>query len=109
MQGPQSGNGSFRIAEYGASFIARPNEALVYPRKLKVFNCNNVITGSLPDLVVICLVSDADLAGFYHKSLFNFRNFGLNRIKIKHNCTFRPSEGYISNFATGQYITAYST
>ena len=72
-------------------------------------NFDNVITGARPDLVVVGLVSDADLAGGYHKNPFNFRNFGVNRIKLKRNTTARPSEGYTPNVATGQYIKAYST
>ena len=33
----------------------------------------------------------------------------MNRIELKRNGTSRPSEGYTPNFATGQYIQAYST
>ena len=33
----------------------------------------------------------------------------MNRIELKRNGTSRQSEGYTSNFATGQYIKAYST
>ena len=66
----------------------------------------NVFTGVLPDLVVVDLVSDADLTGGYQRNPFNFRNFGVNRIELKRNGTSRPSEGYTPNFATGQYIKA---
>ena len=53
-------------------------------------------------------MSDADLAGGYKRNPFNFRNFGVSRIELKRNGTSRPSEGYTINFATGQYIKAYS-
>ena len=53
-------------------------------------------------------MSDADLAGGYHINFLNFRNFGINRIELKRNNTWL-SEGYTPNFATGQYIKAYST
>ena len=33
----------------------------------------------------------------------------MNRIELKRNGTSRPSDGYTLNFATRQYITAYST
>ena len=33
----------------------------------------------------------------------------MNRIELKLNGTSTPSEGYTPNFATGQYIKAYST
>ena len=70
---------------------------------------NNVYTGAPPNLVVVNLVSIADLAGNYQRNLFNFRNFGVNRIELKRNGKFRPIKGYTLNFATGQYIKAYST
>ena len=71
-------------------------------------NFVNLFTGALLNLVVVDLVSDADLAGGYQRNLFNFRNFGVNCIKLKRNETFRPSVGYTPNFATGQYLKAYS-
>ena len=69
----------------------------------------NVFTGALTDLVVVGLVSDADLAGGYQRNPFNFKNFNVNRIKLNRNGTSRQSEGYTPNFVTGQYIKAYST
>ena len=70
---------------------------------------DNVVTSALPDLVIVGLVSDADLAGGYQRNPFNFQNFGVNRIEMKRNGTSRPSEGYTPNFANGQYIKAYMT
>ena len=54
-------------------------------------------------------MSDADLASGYQRNPFNFRNFGVNRIELKRNGTSSLREGYTLNFATGQYIKAYST
>ena len=82
---------------------------LSIPAKQTSINFDNVVTGAQPDLVVVGLVSDADLVGCYQRNLFNLRNFGVNRIERKRNGTCRPSEGYTQNFATGQYIKAYST
>ena len=82
---------------------------LSIPANQTTINFDNVITSTLPDLVVVCLVCDADLAGDYQNNPFNFRNFGVNRIELKRNGTSRPSESYTLNFATGQYIKAYST
>ena len=65
--------------------------------------------GALPDLVVVGLVSDGDLAGGYQRNLFNYKNFYVNRIELKLNGTPRPTEGYTPNFANNQYIKAYST
>ena len=67
-------------------------------------NFDNVLTGALPDLVVINLVSDADLAGGYQINLFNYQKFGVNHIELKRNGMLRPTEGYTTNFANDQYI-----
>ena len=79
------------------------------PANQTSINFNNVFTGALPDLVVVNLVSDADYAGGYQRNPFNLQNFGVNSIELKRNGTSRSSDGYTSNFATGQYIKAYST
>ena len=70
-------------------------------------NFDNAFTGALPDLVIVGLVSDADLAGGYQRNKFNFQNFGLSCIDLKRNGTSRPSEGHTPNVANGQYIKAY--
>ena len=72
-------------------------------------NFDNVFTGALPDLVIVGLMSNANLAGGYQRNPFNFQNFGVNRIELKRNGTSRPSEGYTPNFANKQYIKAYMT
>ena len=82
---------------------------LSIPANQTSINFDNIFTAALPDLVVVCLVSDADLAGGYQRNLFNYQNFGVNRIELKRNGTPRPTEGYTPNFANGQYIKAYST
>ena len=62
-------------------------------------NFDNVVTRALSDLVIVSLVSDADLAGGYHRKLFNLKFFGVNRIEIKRNGTSVPRKGYIPKFA----------
>ena len=63
---------------------------LSIPANQTSINFDNVFTGALPDLVVVGLVSDADLAGGYQRNPFDFRNFGVNRIELKRNGTSRP-------------------
>ena len=109
QQGSSRTYGSSRTAKYVASFIVRPNETFVNPAYQTSFNFDNVFTGALPDLVIVGLVSDADLAGGYQRNPLNFKNFGVNRIELKRNGTSRPSEFYTPNFANGQYIKAYMT
>ena len=80
---------------------------LSIPANQSSINFGNVLTGALPDWVVVGLVSDADLAGGYQKHHFNYQNFGVNRIELKRKNTPRPTQGYTLNFANGQYIKAY--
>ena len=68
----------------------------------------DVLTGALTDLVIVGLVSDADLAGGYQRNPFDFKNFGVNRIEMTRNGTSVPRGGYTPNFANGQYLKAYS-
>ena len=82
---------------------------LSIPANQTSINFDNVFTNALPDLVIVGLVSDADLAGGDQRNPFNFQNFGVNRIELNRNCTSRPSEGYTPSFANGQYIKAYMT
>ena len=82
---------------------------LSIPANQTLINFDNVLTGTLPDLVVVGLMSDADLAGGYQRNSFNYQNFGVNRIELKRNGTPRPTEGDTPNFANGQYKKAYST
>ena len=82
---------------------------LSIPANQEFINFDKVFSGALPNLVIVGLVSDADYAGGYQWNPFNFKNFGVNRIEVKLNGTFRPLEGYSPNFANGQYIMAYMT
>ena len=53
---------------------------LSIPANQTSINFDNVLTGALPDLVIVGLVSDADLAGGYKRNLFKFKKFCVNRI-----------------------------
>ena len=81
---------------------------LTIPANQMSINFDNVFTGALPDLVIIGLVSEADLAGGYQRNLFNLQHFCVNRIEMKRNGTSVPCGGYTPNFANGQYLKAYS-
>ena len=82
---------------------------LTIPANQTSINFDNGFTGALPDLVIVGLVSDADLAVGYQRNLFNFQNFGVDRIEMKRNGTSVPRGGYTPNFANGQYLKAYLT
>ena len=55
---------------------------LTIPANQTLINFDNVLTGALPDLVIVGLVSENNLAGLYQKNLFNLQNFGVNRIEM---------------------------
>ena len=73
------------------------------------YNFDNVFTASLPDLIVVGLLDDADFAGGYQRNPFNFQNFGVNRLELCRNGTPVPHSSYTPNFANGEYIKDYET
>ena len=58
---------------------------LSIPQNQTSYNIDNVFTNSLPDLVVIGLLDDADFAGGYQHNPFTFQYFGINRIELRRN------------------------
>ena len=64
---------------------------------------------SVPDLVIVGLVSDADHANGYQNNPFNFQNFGVNRIDLKRDGLPVPRHNYTPNLANGQYNKDYMT
>ena len=82
---------------------------LTIPVNQTSINFDNVCTNALPDLVILGLVSDADIAGGYQSNSFNFQNYGVNRIELKRNGTSLPRGNYTPNFEYGQYLKVYST
>ena len=71
------------------------------------YNFDNNFTGSLPDLIVVGLLDDADFAGGYQQNLFNFQNFSVNPIELRRNGTPVLRSSYTPNFAYCQYIKDY--
>ena len=45
---------------------------LSIPANQTSINFDNIFTGFLPDLVIVGLMSDADLAGGYQRNSFNY-------------------------------------
>lgn len=70
---------------------------------------DNVLTGALPDLVIVRLVFDANLANNYQRNLLNFQNFGVNCSEEKRNGTSVPLGSFTQNFANEQYLRIYMT
>ena len=82
---------------------------LSIPQNQTSYNFDNVFTGSLPDLIVVGLLDDADFAGGNQRNPFNFQNFGVNRLELHRNGTPVPRSSYTPIFANGQYIKDYET
>ena len=61
---------------------------------------DNVLTGALPNMVIVCLVDDAEHAGGYQKNPYNFQNFGVNRIDLKRNSMLVPRNGQYKKYMT---------
>ena len=79
------------------------------PTQQTFYNFDNLFTGNLPDLVVVGLVDDLDMAGGYQRNPFNFRPFGVDRIEMRRNGTPVPRLGYTPNFAGRRYMKDYIT
>ena len=69
----------------------------------------NVFTGSLPDLVIVVLVSEANFTGGYQRNPFNFQTFNLCDIRMKRNSQEVPRSGYTPNYVNGIYMQEYIT
>jgi len=70
---------------------------------------DNVFTGSLPDVVIVALVSEADFNGGYGRNPFNFQTFNLSDIRLKRNGQKVPRSGYTPDFPNNIYMQEYMT
>lgn len=68
-----------------------------------------VFRGTLPDMVIIGLVAEADFAGGYQRNPFNFQHFDVNKIELKRNHESVPTLGYNPDFTNKHYINDYFT
>ncbi|KAF0154027.1 MAG: hypothetical protein FD188_3312, partial [Ignavibacteria bacterium] len=68
---------------------------------------DNIYMGKLPDLIVMAMTADTDMAGGYQRNPFNFQHFGVNYLCLKANGEQIPRIALQPNFATKDYIRAY--
>lgn len=70
---------------------------------------DNVFTGSLPDLVVVSLISEVDFGDGYNRNPFNFQLFNLVDLRLRRNGLEVPRQGnspdFANNLITDSYIT----
>ena len=70
---------------------------------------DNILTGVLPDLVVMGFVTDTAFAGSYTENPYNLKNFKINRMDLFRNGTRVSQFGYLPNFKKKIYNQAYFT
>ena len=68
---------------------------------------DNIYQGKLPDLIVLALISDANMTGGYQRNPFNFENFGVNYLGMQANGELIPRVAYQPDFANRDYIRSY--
>ena len=69
----------------------------------------NIFTGGLPDLVMMCFVPDTAIAGSYTENPFTFKNLKMKRMDMFRNGIRVPRLGYQPNFTKKIYKTDYFT
>ncbi|KAF0143336.1 MAG: hypothetical protein FD143_3438, partial [Ignavibacteria bacterium] len=68
---------------------------------------DNIYQGKLPDLIILGMVSDADMSGGYQRNPFNFQHFGANYLCMQANGEQIPRLAYQPDFANRDYIRSY--
>ena len=73
------------------------------------WSTNSVFMDSIPDTVIIGLVSGKAYAGDHKKNPFNFQNFGVKRISFSVNGTSVPGPPLDLDYKNNDFAHAYST
>ena len=77
---------------------------LTIPANVTTQDFDGIYDGTLPDLVIVGLVSDEDFGGHYNRNPFNFQSFNVNRIDMLRNGMRTARYGYTLNFRNNQYL-----
>ena len=88
-----------QVQNMRAQYLRVKVNHLSFPANKTLINVDNFLTGTLQDLVIVGLISDADHAGGYQRNPFNFKHFGVTRIDMKRIGMPVPRHGYSSNVA----------
>jgi hypothetical protein len=94
-------------ANYTIPFTRIVTKTVTIPNGTSQIEFDNVYQGKLPDLVILALVSDANMTGGYQRNPFNFQNFGVNFLSFQANGEQIPRLPYQPNFAQDDYINTY--
>lgn len=78
------------------------------PQGTNSIQIDNLFLGEIPDRVVVGFVRDDGASGHYNLNPFNFEHYNINFIVMKVNGEQYPRVPLTPNFATGDYLRAYS-
>ena len=92
---------------YSIPYTRIITKTLTIPTGTSQVEFDNVYQGKLPDLIILGLISDANMTGGYQRSPFNFENFGVNYLCMQANGEQIPRLAYQQNFQTLDYISSY--
>ncbi|KAF0155389.1 MAG: hypothetical protein FD188_3140 [Ignavibacteria bacterium] len=92
---------------YSITYNQIKTKVVSIPTGTSAIEFDNVFQGKLPDIVVLAMISDANMTGGYQANPFNFENFGVNFLCIQANGEQIPRIPYQPNFANNDYIRAY--
>ena len=92
---------------YTISYNKVTTKTMSIPTGTSSIEFDNIYMGKLPDLLVMAMVSDADMSGGYQRNPFNFQNFGVNFMCLKANGEQIPRIALQPDFAGLDYIRAY--
>lgn len=92
---------------YSIPFNRITTKTLAIPNGTTSIEFDNVYQGKLPELIIMVMVSDANMAGGYNINPFNFQHFGVNYICMQANGDQIPRIALQADFANADYIRAY--
>ena len=92
---------------YSIPFHKIITKTLTVPTGTSQIEFDNIYQGKLPDLIILAMISDADMSGGYQRNPFHFQNFGVNYLCMQANGIQIPRLAYQPDFANGDYIRSY--
>ena len=96
-----------QTTNYSIPFNKVNTKTITIPTGSSTIEFDNIYQGKLPDLVLLAMVSDANMTGGYQRNPVNFQNFGITYLALQANGEQVPRLAYQPNFASRDYIRAY--
>ena len=96
-----------QTSNYSIPFHKIITKTLTVPTGTAQIEFDNIYQGKLPDLILLGMVSDADMSGGYQRNPFHFQHFGANYLCMQANGIQIPRLAYQPDFANGDYIRSY--